>query len=67
MFWRLLTFAVKTIISTSGLNFSVRNGKRCDSAVKAPEQNIQYLNMYVLRKASNIFLVHVVVLRLYVV
>ncbi len=41
LFWRLATFAETTIIATSGLNCSVRNGKRCDSAVKAPEHYIQ--------------------------
>ena len=45
MFWRLATFAMKTIIATSGLNCSVRNGKRCDSAVKAPEHYIQVLRL----------------------
>lgn len=30
-----------TIIGTSGLNCSVRNGKRCDSAVKVPEHYIR--------------------------
>lgn len=39
--WRLPTFAMKTIIGTSGLNCSVRNGKRCDSAVEVPEHYIQ--------------------------
>ena len=32
---------IKTIIGTSGLNCSVRNGKRCVPAVKAPEHYIR--------------------------
>ena len=52
LFWRLATFAKKTIIATSGLNCSVRNGKRCDSAVEAPEQYVQ-LFFYVVYKFLN--------------
>ena len=34
--WRLPTFALKTIIGSIALNFSVRNGKRCDHYDKSP-------------------------------
>jgi len=34
--WRLLTFPMKSIISSTGLNFSVRNGKRCGPCDKSP-------------------------------
>src|SRR3989339_2223721 len=34
--WRLPTFAKKTIIGSTRLNFSVRNGKRCDPCDKSP-------------------------------
>ncbi len=54
MFWRLATFAMKTIIATSGLNCSVRNGKRCDSAVEAPEHYIQvFIIFFVVSKFLN--------------
>ena len=39
--WRLPTFAIKTIIGSVALNFSVRNGKRCDRYDKSPTQNVQ--------------------------
>jgi len=41
--WHLPTFAIKTIMGTSGLNCSVRNGKRCISAVEAPGHYIREL------------------------
>ena len=39
--WQLPTFAIKTIIGSTGLNFSVRNGKRCDPCDKPPRQCAQ--------------------------
>ncbi|KKS50103.1 MAG: hypothetical protein UV91_C0007G0002 [Candidatus Nomurabacteria bacterium GW2011_GWF2_43_24] len=38
--WRLPTFAMKTIIGSVTLNFSVRNGKRCVRYDESPRQNI---------------------------
>ena len=54
LFWRLPTFAMKTIIGSVALNFSVRNGKRCDCYDKAPEHYIQsYIFLIVVCKFLN--------------
>ena len=42
--WRLPTFAIKTIIGSTGLNFSVRNGKRCGPCDKSPTLKTRFLN-----------------------
>lgn len=52
LFWRLATFAFTTIIATTGLNFSVRNGKRCDPSVEPPKQNIQLFYPTFLRQGE---------------
>ena len=36
--WQLPTFPTRSIIGSTGLNFSVRNGKRCDPCDKPPRQ-----------------------------
>ena len=45
--WRLPTFAMKTIIGSTRLNFSVRNGKRCDPCDKSPRQKVWNLIHYI--------------------
>ena len=59
LFWRLPTFANKTIIGTSELNFSVRNGKRCTSPSK--HQNIIF-KFYIFIVISKTFLLELKVL-----
>lgn len=42
--WRLPTFPTRSIIGSTVLNFSVRNGKRCDHCDKSPRQMVQTIN-----------------------
>ena len=50
-----LLLRVSTTIATIGLNFSVRNGKRCDPNAKTGEQNTQMYSVRLLKFESNTY------------